>query len=126
MDVRGPAAVDAAMNEWLDWVNRSLYYDRVGNPIPMGRGMDLHRDWSYTVLAKTIVGSWEVSTVWLGIDHGFIGPPLIFETMVFEIAESNSFFFGASFVYHESMFDDFQARYTTQTQAYEGHEATVR
>lgn len=101
---------------------RSMYYDRAGNPITIGRWMDL-RTYDYQVLAKTVVGSWEVSTVWLGHDHQFLdGPPIIFETMVFEIAESQGWF-GA---YHESVFDDFQARYSTQTQAFAGHEATVR
>lgn len=107
---------------------RSMYYDRAGNPITVGRWMDLRADYGYAVLAKTVVGSWEVSTVWLGHDHQFLhGPPIIFETMVFEIAESvmsNGWFPG--FVYHEAMFDDFQARYSTEGQAFAGHEATVR
>ena len=37
------------------------------------------------IVARTTVGSDEVSTVFLGIDHRFGagGPPLLFETMVF-------------------------------------------
>jgi len=36
-------------------------------------------------VAKTQVGDFRVSTVFLGIDHNFgDGPPLIFETMVFD------------------------------------------
>lgn len=36
------------------------------------------------VVAKTIIGGSEVSTVFLGLDHSFgIGPPILFETMVF-------------------------------------------
>jgi hypothetical protein len=101
-----------------------MYRDRCGNPITMGRWMDLKWDHSYVVVGKTVVGSWQVSTAWLGIDHNFLpgGVPKIFETMVFELAETQSWF-GP---YHASMFDDFQARYSTDRQAREGHEATVR
>jgi hypothetical protein len=36
------------------------------------------------VVSKTTVGGQEVSTVFLGLDHQWgIGPPLLFETMVF-------------------------------------------
>lgn len=114
----------------MDWnaflakleIERPMYRDRCGNPIPMGRWMDLSDDYHYKVLRKTPVGGvWEVSTVWLGIDHGFMGPPLIFETMVFEIAETNGWF-GP---YHESI-GDHQYRYSTETQAIDGHWATVR
>jgi hypothetical protein len=107
------------------------FFDRCGNPIGMGRWMDLHHDISYKRVRWTHVGSWEVSTVWLGIDHGFIGPPLIFETMVFEQAESNGYMGpalgldGGGYVYHES-FDEYTSRYSTEGQAIAGHEATVR
>ena len=39
-----------------------------------------------TVVAKTEVGSSVVSTIFLGLDHSFFdkGPPLLFETMVFD------------------------------------------
>ena len=40
------------------------------------------------VVAKSRVGGWEVSTVFLGLDHQFgHGPPLLFETMVFPECE---------------------------------------
>jgi hypothetical protein len=98
-----------------------MYRDRVGNPITFGRWIDLHRDHSYVIVGKTVVGSWEVSTVWLGHDHNFLpgGPPLIFETMVFEIAESQSWF-GP---YREDVGE--QWRYSTERQAREGHEVMV-
>ena len=62
-----------------------MYYDRDGQPISQdewierwGRGID------YRQVARTTVDESDVSTVWLGLDHGFgRGRPLIFETMVF-------------------------------------------
>lgn len=99
-----------------------LYRDRCGNPIPIGRWIDFTEDLSYVVVQRTQVGGvWEVSTVWLGINYQWFGePPLIFETMIFEIAES----YKSGYSYHESVFD-FQARYSTEMQAQEGHRATV-
>lgn len=49
-----------------------------------------------------------ISTVWLGIDHGFTreGPPVIFETVVFP---------------EDSMLEDACARYCTETEAKYGH-----
>jgi hypothetical protein len=98
------------------------YHDRCGNPISIGRWIDLSEDFSYVVVQRTPVGGvWEVSTVWLGINYQWFGePPLIFETMIFEIAES----YDLGFTYHESMLD-FQARYSTEMQAHDGHWATV-
>lgn len=53
------------------------------------------------------VGKKRVSTVFLGLDHRFgDGPPLIFETMVFE---------------GESWADEFALRYATRQQALRGH-----
>lgn len=62
-----------------------VYYDRKGQPISLRRWGELHSDYDYKVLAKDIVGISEVSTVWLGIDHGWEqdSPPIIFETMIF-------------------------------------------
>lgn len=53
-------------------------------------------------------GDVKVSTVWLGLDHGFAGKPLIFETMVFggPLAEE-------------------QERYSTLTEAMAGHAAML-
>lgn len=39
------------------------------------------------VVARTSVGGREVSTVFLGVDHAFGGPPMLFETMVFPECE---------------------------------------
>lgn len=38
----------------------------------------------YWTVARTPIGEWEVSTVFLGINHNFFdGAPLLFETMIF-------------------------------------------
>lgn len=114
-------------------LDRAMFYDRAGNAINLGRWLDLHGDYSYTRVAETVVGGvWRVSTVWLGTDHQFLaGPPLIFETMTFELAESHGFVGpsawtgeGWAFTYHEDVGE--QSRYSTETQAREGHAATVR
>lgn len=101
---------------------RHPYYDRCSNPIPFGRYVDLIEDHGYVIVQRTPVGGvWEVSTVWLGYNYQwFDGPPLIFETMIFEAAES----YDLGFTYHEAIFD-FQMRYSTEMQAQQGHRATV-
>lgn len=107
------------------------YFDRVGNPIPMGRWGELAQDFNYKCLRKTTVGQVEVSTVWLGLDHRMLwGPPLIFETMLFEVEPSvsePSEFFPQSFEYYETVAIDGedQWRYTTETEALKGHERVV-
>lgn len=73
------------------------YYDRQGFPIP---GMwdengcfveptlvwaRMKEDREYSRVAwDELPGGGYLSTVWLGLDHGFGGPPLIFETMAFD------------------------------------------
>lgn len=62
----------------------SDYYDRQGNPIDDREWSATLRTQEYRRVAKSSVGEYDVSTVWLGLDHGWgDGPPLIFETMVF-------------------------------------------
>lgn len=62
-----------------------IYYDRSGAPIAMEDWARLHADREYQRIAQHWVRGWMVSTVWLGIDHGFglSDAPLIFETMIF-------------------------------------------
>jgi hypothetical protein len=56
------------------------------------------------------VGDYDVSTVFLQLDHGFGGgPPVLFETMVFETGGDSTF----------------QERYCTWTEAEAGHKAVV-
>lgn len=62
----------------------SFYYDRQGRPVSLDEWIALRKSENRRV-AGTAVGQVWVSTVWLGLDHGFGGggAPLIFETMAF-------------------------------------------
>lgn len=99
----------------LNWVGgRWNCYDRQGHRITFRewaemRGPDPEQD--YRRVAGTTVGPYWVSTVWLGLDHAHMGPPLIFETMVF----------------HEEsgMTDIVCERYSTESQALAGHALVV-
>lgn len=96
-----------------------LYYDRDGAVIDdEQRAWRLMGDMDYKRVARTSVmdgadpsKAFDVSTVWLGLDHAFSGgPPLIFETMVFAAGSSS----------------DLECeRYATEAQAREGHTAMV-
>lgn len=75
------------------------YYDRRGFPIPAllddtpgGRGWveptlvwaRMREEGDYAIVAvDDLPDGGQLSTVWLGLDHGFGGRPLIFETMRF-------------------------------------------
>ena len=79
----------------------------------------LHENFDYVVLRRTPISvnekleSVEVSTVWLGINHNFTmeseGLPIIFETMIFG-----------------GLYNEFQIRYSTEEEAFAGHEAIVK
>jgi hypothetical protein len=59
-------------------------YDRQGNPIDTFEWSRLRKNGGF-IVKKTKVGDVEVSTVWLGLDHGYGEghKPVIFETLVF-------------------------------------------
>jgi hypothetical protein len=68
---------------------RPMYYDRLGFPIPADGVKPAAIVWAERMQAEQRVacdalpdGS-RLSTVWLGLDHGMLGPPLFFETMRF-------------------------------------------
>jgi hypothetical protein len=88
-------------------------YDRDGEPIhDVLEWARLFENDEYRRIALTNLPSGiEVSTVWLGINHRFVGdgPPLIFETMVF----------GGE--HNEEMW-----RYATENEARQGHEWVVK
>jgi len=101
----------------VDGSFRVLYFDKEGAPISMQRWGELrwHMDddgrvSEYARVGDDHVGAVWVSTVWLGIDHGFgHGPPQIFETMIFgSEAEFNPV-----------------CRYATEADAVAGHWRTV-
>lgn len=88
----------------------SHYFDQNGEPISLEEWSDLIQK-QKKGLAKT---SWSdgtgrfVSTVWLGLDHGFgMGDPLIFETMAFGFEEEH------------------MRRYSTKEEALKGHDEMV-
>ena len=84
-------------------------------PVPVdlmtwARWFEDNRDKRRVAATDIFPGKLWVSTVFLGIDHGFgMGPPLLFETMVFD----------------ESGNDDDCERYTTWEEAEAGHAKIV-
>jgi len=69
-------------------------------------------DW---IVGKTVVGGYEVSTVFLAIDHNFggCGAPILWETMVFHAGGG----------YREA--GDHTRRYTSRSDAVRGHAEVV-
>lgn len=68
------------------------YWDKHGEEIAFRVWCELFADAEYCRVDITDVGNGvEVSTVWLGMDHGFgrTDEPLIFETMIFGTLELN-------------------------------------
>lgn len=89
------------------------YYDRNNRPLSLDEYATLLRDREYKRVCSDYVGSYWVSTVWLGLDHAFMGgPPLVFESMVFADTAEDSSELGE---------DRFSDRYTTEHQAVLGH-----
>jgi hypothetical protein len=107
----------------------AYWYDRDGEPIetwdaagnillePLGRINDLLKDYDYRKVAKTKVDCYEVSTVWLGVDHSFgeSEEPVIFETMVF-VRDDDA---------HTAPYDEWCWRYSSEEEALRGHGAVV-
>jgi hypothetical protein len=89
------------------------HFDRDGQPMSMLDWLERFEDVEHKRVARTdLPGGGFVSTVWLGLDHGFGGHRLIFETMVFETGDEER--------------DGDQDRYSTLEEAKAGHEAMVR
>lgn len=85
------------------------WYDKQGKPITIEEADPLLRDKDYKMIARTLAGDGEVSTVWLGLDHSLMdGPPQIFETLIFG---------GSS--------DGDMWRYSTEAEAKAGHKKVV-
>lgn len=92
----------------------SMYFDRDGNPIDLQEWVRLFeqdRTVSYTEFTSAAGSQVRVSTVYLGLNHNYsdVGPPLIFETMVF----------------CEDYSGEYQKRYSTEDEAIEGHATAV-
>lgn len=93
---------------------RLRYYRLNGETLETFRNVSEWVEWfehADHCVNKTIVDDYEVSTIFLGIDHNYFstGPPLLFETMVFG-----------------GPLDRYQRRYTTYEEALKGHDETVR
>jgi hypothetical protein len=73
----------------FDRLDRGDFYDREGRSITMRQWGILHSNVAYVRVAEDKIGPYWISTVWLGVNHGIFGPPLIFETMVFGGGESH-------------------------------------
>ncbi len=66
-------------------------------------------------LAKTTIEGIDVSTVFLGLNHDFMGEgsPILWETMIFDTENQ------------EPLFDEYQERYASFDEARAGHERAV-
>lgn len=83
------------------------------NPVPVPLAEGARAFEQDRRVARTMVNGYEVSTVFLGMDHrpeGEPGPPLVFETMVFLEGERT---------------DLYCQRYSTWLDAEEGHNLVV-
>jgi hypothetical protein len=70
----------------------------------------LMEDRSYSIIKQEDIRQFFISTVWLGMDHGWMNEkPLIFETMIFTPDDK------------DNKFVDYQTRYATEEEAIEGH-----
>ena len=88
-----------------------LYYKRDGTPYEEGEEQQFYKDfvnWDLRQVALDLIGNIRISTVWLGMDHGFLlEKPIIFETMVFSHPKSG--------------YGDWCERYCTEDEALAGH-----
>ena len=92
-------------------------YDREGNQIDMKRFSELLGEPGYKILQQTKLGGLLISTVWIGIDMSFTGgPPVIFESMVFDQDENKPEELGEGVETY---------RYCTEAEALEGHHRLV-
>jgi hypothetical protein len=101
-------------------MNLPTYYNRHGEPIELMVWAHLVDDREYATIEQTQVGPYWVSTVWLGIDHNFLGkgPPVIFETMVFAVNRDDPTL--------ETLGPDMDCRrYCTEEAAKAGHDEMV-
>lgn len=113
------------------FISRPMYYDRQGFPIPADGSvpaaimwaMHMERDGYQRVAWDELPDGSHLSTAWLGLDHGFMGPPLIFETMRFAAAPPETFRPSLPFPdpFGEPNEETEQLRYTTEEEALAAH-----
>ena len=102
-------------------MQQDMYFGLDGKPIDMMTWAKMQLPDFKRIAEDTIeVGGrrWWVSTVWMGLDHNFgiAGPPLIFETMVFD-ADTTKVSVTDGGDWSDLMMD----RYATKEQALAGH-----
>lgn len=104
----------------------TLYYYPDGTPIESDELLPVTLKWAllFEMTKDRIVGQHKtpygekLSTVWLGLDHGWGGgPPLIFETMLFAPTKE------VERVKRCFPHDQLQLRYSTKSEAEDMHEA---
>jgi hypothetical protein len=105
----------------------SEFFNRQGEPISLEMWGQLCEDDDYRQVARTQVGRYDVSTVWIGLNHqwwpGMM--PLFFETMVFDTAVNKSApQFPELGIFHPAV-DELTRRYPTEQDALLGHDAVV-
>ena len=100
------------------------YYDKYGRNISSEKWAKLFEDYEYKVIKRdTLSNGILISTVWLGLDHGFSGKkPIIFETMAFAKKEKTIKFGKQKVKIHNELEMD---RYSTITEAKKGHKKMV-
>lgn len=100
---------------------RPEYIGRRGELLTLEEWAAKLADIDYKRVASDEVGPLWVSTVWLGLDHGFgrAGPPIIFETMAFPRVEGRK--------REGSEWAELLGpwRYATEEEALRGHRAIV-
>ena len=104
-------------------MQQDMYFGLDGKPIDMMTWAKMQLPEIKRIAEDTIeVGDrrWWVSTVWMGLDHNFdlAGPPLIFETMVFD-ADKTKVSASQGGDWSDLLMD----RYATKEQALAGHQA---
>lgn len=94
--------------------NTALVFDKDGTPLSWQEFEE--KKWNtpgYHIVGRTIIRTWMVSTVWLGINHALWATvPIIFETMIFPRGRRGK--------------SNAQWRYATESQARRGHSDVCR
>lgn len=90
------------------------YADYYGLPITLNQ-WSLSRELGDPNIEKDRINGYRISTVWLGLNHGWGDCLQIFETMIFEDTENG-----------DCAFDTYQERYSTLEEAREGHQRACK
>jgi hypothetical protein len=113
---RDAAHYKAGDAELWDALDRG-YYGRDGRPISLHQWSYLLANFEYKVVRRNHLHHAMVSTVWLGLDHGWLedGRPLIFETEIFPQRNRDA----------RAAWQGRQWRWSTEAEARRGHQCIV-